>query len=86
MDLTTGFHIFTKGINQMPDLARTCALGWKLLMIVLGVFWIIVLYDCLKRNFKAPTDKLAWTLVLVFLPILSAFLYVFWIYFGNKKK
>ena len=88
MDLVTGMAVMTKGISHMGSVALKVHLLWKVVLLLLGVFWVIMLIHCLQRKFKIPTDKVAWTLVLVFLPILGGFIYVFSLYFqpGNKKK
>ena len=88
MDLVTGMAVMTKSVSYMGGVALKVHLLWKIVLLLLGVFWIIMLINCLQRNFKIPTDKVAWTLVLVFLPILGAFIYLFSLYFqpGKKKK
>lgn len=45
--------------------------------------WIRMLIDCVHRDFKNPTDKIVWILVLVFLNFLGAVLYYFLV--KNKK-
>ena len=59
--------------------------GWIFLLIALisiigSVFWLWMLIDCLKRDFK---DKMLWVILLVFLNILGAILYFF---FVKRKK
>jgi len=41
------------------------------------VFWIAMLIDCLKREFKEPIEKIAWVLAIFFLNILGAIVYYF---------
>ena len=41
------------------------------------VFWLWMLIDCLKRDFKRDIDKVVWILVLIFLHILGAIVYYF---------
>lgn len=49
-------------------------------VVVLSVvFWLLMLIDCLQRDFE---DKLVWVLVLLFLTLLGAILY----YFLVKRK
>jgi len=43
----------------------------------LGLFWLWMLVDCLKRNFKKDVDKLVWIGLLVFIPVVGVFLYYF---------
>lgn len=46
--------------------------------LVLGLgffaFWALMLVDCLKKDFD---DKLVWVLVMIFVPVIGAFLYFF---------
>ena len=58
---------------------------WKLVFLAFVVFWVVMLFNCLQRKFKVDTDKIAWILVLVFVPIIGAFVYLFWLKFGFKK-
>ena len=46
------------------------------------VFWIIMLVDCAKRNFKKSEDKLIWILIVVLLQVIGAVVY----YFVVKRK
>ncbi len=48
-----------------------------LVILSLWVFWIWMIVDCVKRNFKNDNDKVVWILVLVFLGILGAIIYFF---------
>lgn len=41
------------------------------------LFWILMLIDCMNRNFNNPTDKIAWILVLILLNFIGATLYYF---------
>ena len=67
--------------------------GWFVLLIILAVifgmllfvFWIWMLIDCLKRNFKKDNDKIVWVLVIVFLSVLGAVIYYFVVKIGDKK-
>ena len=86
MDLITGLSVFAKGAHQMPGLVGSMGLWFKLAMLVFGIFWMVMLVNCLQREFKVPTDKVAWILVLVFLPVIGAFIYLFSLYFGPKRK
>lgn len=45
--------------------------------VILVVFWLWMLVDCLNRNFKKDMDKLVWIILLLFIHILGAFLYYF---------
>lgn len=60
-----------------------------LLAIVIGAllfaFWIWMIIDCAKRNFKKDTDKVVWILVIVFLSFLGGAIYYFAVKLGEKK-
>ena len=85
MDLITGLGVFTKGMHNMPSVVIKMALLWKVAMLIVGIFWVVMLINCLQRKFDVPMDKIAWILVLVFLPVLGAFIYLFSLYFKPKK-
>ena len=46
-----------------------------LLIVVLGtiifIFWIWMIIDCAKRDFKKDTDKTVWILVIIFLNVVK---------------
>jgi hypothetical protein len=48
--------------------------------ILVFVFWIIMLIDCLKKKFKSDGEKVAWILVLIFASWIGAIIYYFMIY------
>ncbi|TXK33872.1 PLDc_N domain-containing protein [Pontibacter qinzhouensis] len=41
-----------------------------------AILWLWALVDLLKSDFKNQTNKLVWTLVIIFLPVLGALLYL----------
>lgn len=49
------------------------------------VFWVIMIVDVSKRNFKKPDDKTMWVLVVVLAGIIGAIVYYFVIKKPNKK-
>lgn len=53
-------------------------------IILLIVFWIFMLIDAAKRNFKNDTDKIVWILVIVLVGIIGAAIYYFIIKRKNK--
>jgi hypothetical protein len=61
-------------------------IGAMLFFFVLGIlvfiFWIAMLVDCLKRKFKNDSDRIVWTLVIIFIGIIGALIY----YFVVKRK
>tara|TARA_Y100000310_G_C20425885_1_gene689024 strand:+ start:292 stop:552 length:261 start_codon:yes stop_codon:yes gene_type:complete len=86
MDFITGLGVFAKGVHHMPALMTKFGIVFKLLFLAFGIFWLIMLIHCLKRKFKVPTDKIAWILVFVFLPVIAAFVYLFELKFNFRKK
>jgi hypothetical protein len=80
MDQITGY--FVKGGHA------ALGLGWygKAGIIILGLFWVAMIYNCMQRKFKTNHDKIAWIIVLVFLKFLGAFIYLFWMFFALRKK
>ena len=58
---------------------------WKIVFLAFVVFWVIMLFNCLQRKFKVAVDKVAWIIVLVFLPVIGAVIYLFWLYYGLKR-
>ena len=55
-------------------------------VILSFVFWIWMLIDCLKRNFRKDNDKIVWALVIIFLHILGAAIYYFVVKVNDKEK
>ena len=50
------------------------------------IFWIWMIVDCAKRDFKKNDDKVIWILILVFLGVIGAIIYYFIIKRKNKKE
>ncbi len=48
----------------------------SLLFILPIVFWIWSLVDCLKSEWKNPSDRIVWFLVILFLNLFGSLLYV----------
>ena len=46
-------------------------------VLFLFIFWLWMLVDCLKRDFKRDADKIVWIIVLIFLHLLGAIVYYF---------
>lgn len=46
------------------------------------VFWILMIVDVAKRNFKNENDKIMWILIVILTGIIGALIY----YFMVKKK
>lgn len=49
---------------------------WQLSGLVLLGFWIYALFDCLKKDFRVPNQKLIWVILIVFVPVIGTFLYL----------
>ncbi|MBI2558042.1 PLDc_N domain-containing protein [Candidatus Woesearchaeota archaeon] len=71
----------------MPGFGMVMGLGAAavLIGILLFVFWLWMLADCLKRDFKKDVEKIVWILVLIFLHLLGAIIYYFVVKIPNKK-
>ena len=72
-DMITGLTI--RGFKHGSSFGGHFA--WKILFVAFAVFWLIMLFNCLQRRFESDMDKIAWIIVLVFIPIVGAFLYLF---------
>lgn len=53
--------------------------------IFLFVFWIRMIIDCVKRNFRGENEKVVWILVIALLGVLGAAVYYFAVKVGDKK-
>ena len=58
------FHIFGSGIGGLLSLAGT-------------IFWIMMLVDAARREFKDDTMKVVWILVIAFTNVIGALVYYF---------
>lgn len=54
-----------------------------LVILILSIFWVMMLIDCAKRDFK---DKLVWILIILFAHILGAILYYYIVKKNEDKK
>jgi len=54
--------------------------------IFLFVFWIKMIIDCAKRDFKGDNEKIVWILVIVLLGVLGAAIYYFAVKENKKPK
>jgi phosphotransferase system glucose/maltose/N-acetylglucosamine-specific IIC component len=57
-----------------------------ILAVLIFVFWISMLIDCLKRNFKQGADKIVWVIVIIFTGIIGALIYYFIVRIKDKKR
>ena len=55
-----------------------------LFIILTSIFWVWMIVDCAKRDFKKNDDKVIWILILVFLQAIGAAIYYFIIKRKNK--
>ena len=53
--------------------------------VLLLIFWIWMLIDCLKRDFRKDVEKIVWVLVIIFLHVLGAAIYYFVVKISEKK-
>ncbi len=56
-------------------------LGILLFSLLFTAFWIWMLVDCIRRDFK---DKVLWILILVFANLIGAPIYYFAVYRASK--
>ncbi|HLC98448.1 MAG TPA: PLDc N-terminal domain-containing protein [Candidatus Nanoarchaeia archaeon] len=54
--------------------------------ILLFIFWLWMLIDCIKRDFKNDMEKVVWILLMVFLGALASAIYYFVVYREAKKR
>ena len=45
--------------------------------ILLTVFWILMIIDCAKRDFRDESTKVVWIVILVFFHVIAAIIYYF---------
>ena len=55
---------------------------WQIIIFVTLFFWLFCVIDVLRASFIG-NDKLIWVLVLLFVPVLGPFLYLF---IGRNKR
>jgi len=59
-------------------------------VIFLIIAWIWMIVDCLQRDFKEGSERIAWILILIFLSFIGLILYYFIVFRKslnkNKKK
>ena len=70
----------------MPGFGMIMGLGLIAILagIFLFVFWLWMLVDCLKRDFKKDYEKIVWVLVMIFLHLLGAIIYYFVVKISKK--
>ncbi len=82
--------VVVEGFNGIfgSGLAFILFLGFVaiVLAILIFVFWISMLIDCIKRKYKEAYDKIVWVLVIIFTGIIGALIYYFVVKVKNKKR
>ncbi|MEK6889103.1 MAG: PLDc N-terminal domain-containing protein [Nanoarchaeota archaeon] len=53
--------------------------------IVIVIFWIWMIVDCAKRNFRSNIEKIIWIVIIVFGRLLGALVYLLVIKLYNKN-
>jgi len=54
--------------------------------VLMFIFWILMLIDCVKRDFEISNDKVMWILLIVLLGALGAIIYYFVVKIKEKKQ
>ena len=58
-------------------------------MIIIGIiiliFWIWMLIDCIKRNFRNDVEKILWIVIMIFASWIGAIVYYFAIRLYNPR-
>ena len=75
------------GFMGMPNFGMFVGLGIVVMLafLFLLVFWLWMVVDCLKRDFKKDVEKIVWVLVLIFLHLLGAMIYYFVVKIQDKS-
>jgi Na+-driven multidrug efflux pump len=68
------FYQYAKKTGNVDDTLVLLYIFSVFLLILYSGVWLWMLVDCLKGN---RTDKTAWVIVLLFLPLLGPLIYVF---------
>ena len=56
------------------------------LVVLIFIFWIRMLIDCVKRKFKKENEKIAWVVVIAILGFVGALIYYFVVKINDKKE
>ena len=71
-------------IISFPSIGAFMFAG-MLVGVVLIIFWILMLIDCAKRNFRASWEKIIWIVVIIFVNWIGALAYFIVIRSFNPK-
>jgi len=92
INMANAFGYFSRdsdvfGFMGMPNFGIFAGLGIVVMLafLFLLVFWLWMLVDCLKRDFKRDIDKVVWMIVLIFLHLLGAVVYYFVVKVSRKN-
>ncbi len=55
------------------------------LVVLAIIFWIFMLIDCAKRNFKNDNEKIVWIIIIALLQLLGAVVYYFVIKYPDNR-
>ncbi len=51
--------------------------GFDGIAIFIFIFWLYTLVDCVTKESSEGNDKLAWTLIILLIPLIGSLLYYF---------
>ncbi len=57
-----------------------------ILGILIAVFWVWMLIDCITRDFRDDMEKIVWILLMVFLGVIASIVYYFVVKRNDKGK
>ncbi len=55
------------------------------LAVIVTIFWIWMIVDCIKRNFKNQAEKIIWGIIIILLTWIGALVYYFVIRISNPQ-
>lgn len=76
-----------RGLLLLPFIAGLGLIVW-IIGILLFIFWVWMIVDCVKRKFKNNNEKLVWLLVIVlsiWMGTIGAWVYYFAVKIFNPK-
>ena len=57
-----------------------------ILSLLIAVFWLWMLIDCITRDFRDDMEKIVWILLMVFLGVIASIVYYFVVKRKSRKK
>lgn len=87
MDVISGL-LSTSVIGESGVVAYFLGLGaiGIIIAILVGLFWLYMLIDCLRRDFRKDVNKLIWFILLLTTFLFGAIVYYFMVKVGKKKR